>query len=537
MYIKVFLDHKYILRNMPSPTKTFQSITTTLRTQVFSSNTPINPPRNLVSLACTLYTASRTRAPLLKPHEEVARECACCVIAAERLTARGDKLPRVETRPPCTKRAFNTLKRYLDSVLAGLGETRTSQGKDEEACKVLRKPSCVGNHVFQENDGQESDELSRPHSNEVLDHGILTPAQTPSRKRTSDALGEDPDTIVLESAKRLKQAPADLSTPGPSPQRQEKAIDPGPDSTRDIAPTGEPSKDMSLLPGWVPTTASHLLKKFGLPGGCKNLVCDGVLATLYPNGPPKKTQSLFDLAPTSKQDKKSQMREKKTPAIVVAVVVRVMHEARKHSDSAGRQPRIDPKIAARQGVQDLVARKVVTGIGFGGVVADAMEVMDDMPEISGSNAALPWLRSVKAVVDSVEEEQASPWTPEKMHGGQSGDSNSRLSVVVSVPKRPETPAKGTVDTYVSNDLERTKTDAMERGKTPKPLQRTKAKEIFEKSGERRGLGRSRPPMTHPSVDWLSPERKEAFSRWKTVILKRIDAVEKVMQTERGVVAH
>ncbi|KAH9865882.1 hypothetical protein J1614_009469 [Plenodomus biglobosus] len=73
-------------------------------------------PPELLELALSLLTRSRSVASSLKSDEEIARPYACAQIACERLKKRLN-LPTITSRPPCAPRVYKKLYAYLTSAL------------------------------------------------------------------------------------------------------------------------------------------------------------------------------------------------------------------------------------------------------------------------------------------------------------------------------------------------------------------------------------------------------------------------------------
>lgn len=85
-----------------------------------------NLPTELIDLATSLLTQSRSKAASLKQEEEVARGYACAHLACERLKTKLN-LPSIHARPPCPPRIYKKLYAYLDSALKTDLPRRTSQ--------------------------------------------------------------------------------------------------------------------------------------------------------------------------------------------------------------------------------------------------------------------------------------------------------------------------------------------------------------------------------------------------------------------------
>ncbi|KKY27467.1 hypothetical protein UCRPC4_g01062 [Phaeomoniella chlamydospora] len=73
-------------------------------------------PAELRNLSTALLAQSRSRAPALKPDEEIARPYACAEIACKRLKAKL-RLPPLQSRPPCPPRVYKKLCTYLEQTL------------------------------------------------------------------------------------------------------------------------------------------------------------------------------------------------------------------------------------------------------------------------------------------------------------------------------------------------------------------------------------------------------------------------------------
>ncbi|CAN9110668.1 unnamed protein product [Alternaria alternata] len=80
-------------------------------------------PAELIELALSLLTRSRSVATSMKPDEEIARPYACAQLACERLKKRLN-LPTIQSRPPCPPRIYKKLYNYLSSALPESTATR-----------------------------------------------------------------------------------------------------------------------------------------------------------------------------------------------------------------------------------------------------------------------------------------------------------------------------------------------------------------------------------------------------------------------------
>ncbi|KAI8936176.1 hypothetical protein NX059_006609 [Plenodomus lindquistii] len=82
-------------------------------------------PPELLDLALSLLTRSRTVASSLKSDEEIARPYACAQLACESLKKRLN-LPTITSRPPCPPRIYKKLYAYLASALLPSSTTTAS---------------------------------------------------------------------------------------------------------------------------------------------------------------------------------------------------------------------------------------------------------------------------------------------------------------------------------------------------------------------------------------------------------------------------
>ncbi|KAF2680041.1 hypothetical protein K458DRAFT_393312 [Lentithecium fluviatile CBS 122367] len=82
-------------------------------------------PPELLELAVSLLSGSRSIAHSLKSDEEIARPYACAQLACERLKKRLN-LPTIVSRPPCPPRIYKKLYKYLESALPAVA-TREPQ--------------------------------------------------------------------------------------------------------------------------------------------------------------------------------------------------------------------------------------------------------------------------------------------------------------------------------------------------------------------------------------------------------------------------
>ncbi|KAF1956327.1 hypothetical protein CC80DRAFT_525802 [Byssothecium circinans] len=73
-------------------------------------------PAELVEIALSLLTQSRSVGNSLKPDEEIARPYACAHLACDRLKKRLN-LPSLTPHPPCPPRIYKKLYKYLESTL------------------------------------------------------------------------------------------------------------------------------------------------------------------------------------------------------------------------------------------------------------------------------------------------------------------------------------------------------------------------------------------------------------------------------------
>ena len=487
---------------MPSPSKQAQSITATLQTSVFSSTITTahsrpTPHPKLVGLATSLYSVSLTRAPLLKREEEIARECACCVIAAERLSARMN-LPKIDAKPPCPPRMFKKLIRFLGGALAEVGATSSDGPRVASGRAAVTPKSAKGG-------GASSAQL-------------LTPASTPSRKRSlaeATEAGASPSTDK-NKRQRLDDAPP---TPTATPRALRRLADAEPETPCKPRPQPPSAGEADLMPAWVAPTALHLANKFSLPPGSDRVICSGITEILYPSSSESSYKN--DLDPlglsSSRQLKlraQDRGREKRLPAVLAATVavVRSAISTRKSGNE------VDVKPIVRIGVQELVAKKVVTALAFGVVVTDAMEVVDELREalkktgegncwnclrgledivledLNSAPPAMPTRRPpAKAIQPSVEQERNEPES-----ASSSTRSHERLVNGGEDSQEDDHGSQGSAEGTLSLDAD---------------------------GGGQEKVAPARPAFTHPSVDWLSPDRCKQFANWKVNILRRIRAIE------------
>ncbi|KAK2873897.1 hypothetical protein FQN49_002008 [Arthroderma sp. PD_2] len=86
-------------------------------------------PRELVNLASSLLTQSRSCGASLKPEMEIARPHACAEIACKRLS-RTLKLPSLHSRPPCHPRFYKKLYSYLEQFFLNSSASSKRQAAD-----------------------------------------------------------------------------------------------------------------------------------------------------------------------------------------------------------------------------------------------------------------------------------------------------------------------------------------------------------------------------------------------------------------------
>ncbi|KAF2747217.1 hypothetical protein M011DRAFT_402771 [Sporormia fimetaria CBS 119925] len=92
-------------------------------------------PVELVELAMSLLSRSRSVAHSLKPDEEIARPYACSHLACERLKKRLN-LPNIQSRPPCPPRIYKKLYNYLESALKPAGGREPETPRKRTATQV-----------------------------------------------------------------------------------------------------------------------------------------------------------------------------------------------------------------------------------------------------------------------------------------------------------------------------------------------------------------------------------------------------------------
>ncbi|KAF3490849.1 uncharacterized protein GIQ15_00366 [Arthroderma uncinatum] len=91
-------------------------------------------PRELVNLASSLLTQSRSSGASLKPEMEIARPYACAEIACKRLS-RMLTLPSPLSRPPCPPRVYKKLYSYLEQSLLSSSASSKRQGAESQPPK------------------------------------------------------------------------------------------------------------------------------------------------------------------------------------------------------------------------------------------------------------------------------------------------------------------------------------------------------------------------------------------------------------------
>ncbi|EFQ97016.1 hypothetical protein MGYG_00059 [Nannizzia gypsea CBS 118893] len=91
-------------------------------------------PRELLNLAASLLTQTRSCGATLKPEMEIARPYACAEIACKRL-ARTLKLPSPLSRPPCPPRVYKKLYAYIEQSLQSSSASSKRQDAEPQAQK------------------------------------------------------------------------------------------------------------------------------------------------------------------------------------------------------------------------------------------------------------------------------------------------------------------------------------------------------------------------------------------------------------------
>ncbi|KZF19426.1 hypothetical protein L228DRAFT_263754 [Xylona heveae TC161] len=186
-------------------------------------------PEELVTLAASLVTQSRSKASNLKPEEEIARGYACAHLAAERLKQRFN-LPKIEPRPPCPPRVYQALYRHLENAIP----ERRGRGRPK---KIDIASAMAGDEEGVPKTSTGSEEKGRGR-------------QPPNGNRSNS--GAD--------LSRKRKAPGDEDIPLITPQR-------GRGRPRKITshhPLPEPSND-DKVPLWVMPMVRHVCKTLETP--------------------------------------------------------------------------------------------------------------------------------------------------------------------------------------------------------------------------------------------------------------------------------
>ncbi|KAM5474970.1 hypothetical protein MauCBS54593_001441 [Microsporum audouinii] len=142
-------------------------------------------PRELLHLASSLLTQSRSCGATLKPEMEIARPYACAEIACKRLS-RTLKLPSALSRPPCPPRVYKKLYSYLEQSL--LSSSASS------------KRQCV-----------ESQPQKRT-SARIKNNRATAPPALPTPTATSSAISSPPQ---VKTSSRQNNAISNLATSSP----------------------------------------------------------------------------------------------------------------------------------------------------------------------------------------------------------------------------------------------------------------------------------------------------------------------------------
>ncbi|MCJ1398454.1 hypothetical protein MMC11_001654 [Xylographa trunciseda] len=145
-----------------------QAIAQALRNLLPSQNGDM--PSELNELALALLAQSRSLAGNLKAEEEIARSYACAHLACSRLKRPLD-LPKIDPRPPCLPRVYQSLYRYFDiSLRAGTRrrgrppKTRDEDSRHSAGSLLAATPTEVWSSVQEEFAPEYSSQIAnRPH--------------------------------------------------------------------------------------------------------------------------------------------------------------------------------------------------------------------------------------------------------------------------------------------------------------------------------------------------------------------------------------
>lgn len=419
------------------------------------------------------------------------------------------KLPSIQAKPPCPPRMFKKVVKYLSGVLAGIVVPPA-----QEEAKVGMTPK------------------SRRSVN-TYSSRLWAPGSTPSKKRTHQEASEADTSLSEDKSKRQKYKQS-LPTPSATPDQFERTVDANPESPTMHKQRPPSSTLTDVLPAWVAPTASHLSKKFSLPLGAEKDVCSGVVSLFRPTTTVTASVSLDppDLSTSEQYKTKAHARdrEKKLPGIVVAVACAVCQEISRRD--SGRE--VDIRSTIRTGVQELVARKIITGMAFGGAIADGIEVFEELKERQDNDAdrdGVGWLNGIEEVAqDPMEIVQVSHPRP-KFHpvsrSKLASQSQKRHAISGEPASNQQTHQAEERNFEENHELQKGSNTVEDDGDHPASMLDSRTK---------KGPVEARSPFTHPSIDWLSAERRKHFATWRAGIMRRIQAMERLDSRQKVTVA-
>ncbi|MCJ1251745.1 hypothetical protein MMC30_008982 [Trapelia coarctata] len=146
-----------------------------------------NLPMELLELANALLAQSRSQASSLKADEEIARSYVCAHLACR--LKRSLTLAKIEPRPPCPPRTYQSLYRHFDNILrAGMKRRgRPPKPRDEEVA------TSVDRTLDSTSSASTPRQISNPISTERPDQAVSTPLK---RAITRNQGSSRPPTVV-----------------------------------------------------------------------------------------------------------------------------------------------------------------------------------------------------------------------------------------------------------------------------------------------------------------------------------------------------
>lgn len=222
----------------------------------------------------------------------------------------------------------------------------------------------------------------------------------------------------------------------------------------------------SNVPEWLPEFLTDVAALLSAPAHFESTAARGAKAIL-----PKSTSDSQSSTPSKKQ--------LRVPGLVIAVVLLSLERSRQ---------KFDARNAAKAAVKELIVRRVITMIQFGKTVAEA---------------------------EALVEERGSTWR--KMSWYQAAVVEGRPTITETTdPDVEAVLAQSSDEVNAESSTQRNGTKNVESGTQEPHHVRT-----IEREMPRGGLR----TMLQPKVDWLSPERRLHYAKWKEQIMQRIEEME------------